>query len=42
MLMLWNREIEKVKVQMKHFGPDETTWEMADQMPVMYPSLFIG
>jgi len=42
MLMLWNQETEKVKVQWKHFGPDEPTWEMVDQMQAMYPSLFYG
>jgi len=40
--MLWNRAIEQVKVQWKHFGPDEATWEMDDQMRAMYPSLFLG
>eukprot|EP00253_Pinus_taeda_P032485 PITA_32485 len=41
-LMLWNRAMEQVKVQCKHFGPDEATWEIVDQMQAMYPSLFIG
>lgn len=41
-LMLQNREIEQVKVQWKNFGPDEATWEMVDEMRVMYPSLFFG
>eukprot|EP00253_Pinus_taeda_P002068 PITA_02068 len=40
--MLWNQAIEQVKVQWKHFGLDEATWEMADQMRAMYPSLFAG
>jgi len=31
---------EQVKVQWKHFGPNEATWETTDQMWVMYPSLF--
>ena len=39
-LMLHNSEIEHIKVQWKYFAPDETTWEMEDQMRVMYPSLF--
>jgi len=34
--------IEQVKVQWKHFGLDEATWEMTDQMRPMYPSLFVG
>jgi len=38
--MIWNREIEQVKVKWKQFGPDEATWEMVDNMRVMYPSLF--
>ena len=42
MLMLQNRAINQVKVQQKHFGPDEATWEMVDQMQAMYPSLFFG
>jgi len=41
-LMLWNQAIEKFKVQWKHFGPNEATWEMADQMWSMYPSLFVS
>ena len=31
-LMLRKQTIEKFKVQWKHFGPHEATWEMADQM----------
>jgi len=38
--MLLNRAIEQFKVQWKHFGLDEATWEMADQMQAMYPCLF--
>eukprot|EP00253_Pinus_taeda_P002882 PITA_02882 len=41
-LMLWNQAIKQVKVQWKHFGPDEATCEMVDQMQAMYPSLFGG
>ena len=41
-LMLQNQAIEQVKVQWKHFGPDEATWDMADHMRSMYPSIFIG
>jgi hypothetical protein len=29
---LRNRTIAQVKVQWKHFGPDEATWEMEDAM----------
>eukprot|EP00253_Pinus_taeda_P026623 PITA_26623 len=39
-LMLRNRAIEQVKVQWKQFGPKEATWEMADHMWALYPSLF--
>ena len=38
--MLWNRAIEQVKVQWKHFGLDEATWKMTKQKEAMYPSLF--
>ena len=41
-LMIRNRAIEQVMVQWKRFGPNEATWEMADQMRAMYPSLFAG
>lgn len=39
--MLLNWAIEKVKVQRKHFGPDEATWEMVDLMWDTYPCLSI-
>ena len=39
--MLQNREIEQVKVQRKHFGPDEATWEMDDQVWDLYPLYFL-
>ena len=41
-LILRNRAIEKVKVQWKHFGPEEAMWEMVDQMWALYPLLFVG
>jgi hypothetical protein len=37
---LQNRTIAQVKVQWKHFGPDEATWEMEDAMKLAYPILF--
>jgi hypothetical protein len=37
---LRNRTIAQVKVQWKHFGPDEATWEMEDAMRQAYPILF--
>eukprot|EP00253_Pinus_taeda_P007966 PITA_07966 len=39
-LMLRNKSIVQVKVQLKHFGPEEATWEMVDLVWTMYPSLF--
>jgi hypothetical protein len=38
--LLLNRTIAQVKVQWKHFGPDEATWEMEDAMRQAYPILF--
>jgi hypothetical protein len=38
--MLWNRAIMQVKVQWKHFGADEATWELEDAMRMAYPFLF--
>ena len=40
--MLHNQAIDQVKVQWKHFGLDEATWEMEDQMWALFPSLFSG
>ena len=37
---LENRTIAQVKVQWKHFGPDEATWEMEDAMRQAYPIFF--
>jgi hypothetical protein len=37
---LRNQTIAQVKVQWKHFGPDEATWEMEDAMKHAYPILF--
>jgi hypothetical protein len=38
--LLWNRAIMQVKVQWKHFGADEATWELEDAMRMAYPFLF--
>ena len=38
--MLWNRAIVQIKVQWKHFSPEEATWEMEDKMREAYPSMF--
>jgi hypothetical protein len=37
---LRNRTIAQVKVQQKHFGLDEATWEMEDAMRHAYPFFF--
>jgi hypothetical protein len=37
---LRNQTIAQVKVQWKHFGPDEATWEMEDAMKHAYLILF--
>jgi hypothetical protein len=37
---LRNKTIAQVKVQWKHFGPDEVTWEMEDAMGQSYPFFF--
>ena len=37
---LRNITIAQVKVQWKHFGLDEATWEMEDAMKYAYPFLF--
>ena len=38
--MLWNWAIVQVKVQWKHFSPEEATWEMDDKIREAYPSMF--
>ena len=38
--MLRNRAIVQIKVQWKHFSPEEATWEMEDKMREAYPSMF--
>jgi hypothetical protein len=37
---LRNRTITQVKVQWKHFGPDEALWEMEDAMKQAYLIFF--
>ena len=37
---LWNRTVARVKVQWKHFSPEEATWEREEDMKEKYPSLF--
>ena len=37
---LGNQTIAQVKVQWKHFGPDEATWEMDDAMRQAYLCIY--
>jgi hypothetical protein len=37
---LRNRTMARVKVEWKHFGPDEAKWKMEDVMRQAYPILF--
>jgi len=39
-ISLRNRSIGQVKVQWKHLGPDEATWELESKMREAYPILF--
>lgn len=41
-IMLHYRALDQVKVQWKHFGLEETTWEMTDAMNANDPFLFVG
>ena len=38
--VLQNRAVGQVKVQWKHYGLDEATWELEDAMRVEHPFLF--
>ena len=38
--VLWNQAVGQVKVQWKHYGPDEATWEMEDAVRLAHPILF--
>ena len=38
--MLQNRAIGQVKVQWKHYGPEEATWELEEAMRLAHPFLF--
>jgi len=40
--VLWNQAIIQVKVQWKHFNPEEATWELEDVMRKTYLVLFQG
>ena len=39
-IVLQNRSVGKVKVQWKHYGLDEATWDLEDAMRVAHPFLF--
>ena len=41
-ISLRNHSIGQVKVQWKHLGPDEATWELEGSMREAYPALFQG
>ena len=38
--MLRNRAIRQVKVQWRHFSPEDATWELEDEMQKEYSHLF--
>ena len=38
--VLRNRAVGQVKVQWKHDGPEEATWELEDSMQLEHPILF--
>jgi hypothetical protein len=38
--ILRNRAIAQVKVQWKHFSPEEATWELEEDLQKSYPTLF--
>ena len=39
-IVLRNRFIAQVKVQWKHFSPEEATWELEEEMQIKYPGFF--
>jgi hypothetical protein len=39
-ITLWNRVVPQVKVQWKHFSPEETTWELEGDLQKSHPILF--
>ena len=38
--MLRNKAIGQVKVQWGHFSPEDTTWELEEEMRKKFPQLF--
>jgi len=39
-IVIQNRAITQVKVQWKHFSPEEATWELEEDLWKYYPTLF--
>ena len=39
-IILWNKAIAKVKVQWKHFSPEEATWELEGDLKKSHPIPF--
>jgi hypothetical protein len=39
-IKLWKRAIVQVKVQSKHFSPEEATWELEEDLQKSYLALF--
>jgi hypothetical protein len=39
-ITLWNRVVPEVKVQWKHFSPEEATWELEGDLQKSHPILF--
>jgi hypothetical protein len=39
-ITLWNRTVAQVKVQWKHFSPEEATWELEGDLWKSHPILF--
>jgi hypothetical protein len=39
-IALWNRVVAQVKVQWKHFSPEEATWELEGELRNSHPTLF--
>jgi hypothetical protein len=39
-MVLWNRVVTQVKLQWKHFSPEEATWELEEDLHKSYPTMF--
>ena len=39
---LWNRVVAQVKVQWRHFSPEEATWELEGDLRKYHPIMFQG